>query len=110
MVKKGAYKIAAQLFEKVLKLRPGFEITECNIAYSKLMQDQLFEAKAIIDKILTNNADCTYAYIHRAIYYLKMNNREMAEADIEKAKTIDNNVMTMDYEAELAKLSESVQL
>jgi len=110
MIKKGAHKVAAQLFDKALKLRPGFEMAICNSAYSKILQGELAEGKDIIDRILASRPDSAEAYFYLAIYYLKLNKRDLAEASLAKAKELDSTLLTGDYEEELEKLSESVQL
>lgn len=110
MVKKSAHEVAEKIFNKVLKLSPGFPMTLCNVAYSNLMQERIADAKAIIDKLLQDYPEYAEAYLYRAIYYLKLNKPELAAEDIAKAKELDNKIITVDYDEELEKLSQTARV
>lgn len=110
MIKKGAHKVAGQLFDKALKLQPGFEMAVCNSAYSKILHGELGECKHIIDRVLASRPDSAGAYFYLIIYYLKLNERSLAEASLAKAKELDSTLLTGDYDEELEKLSQTVSL
>jgi Tfp pilus assembly protein PilF len=107
MVKKGAHKVAAQILQKAIKLKPGFVYPYCNLAYSQFLQNDLGEGKQYLYKALQINNKSAYVHVVQAIYYLRMNKREEADASIAHALDIDPAIELNDYNEELEKYTEN---
>ena len=62
LVEKGAHLVALRALEKAIKLKPDFNHAYSILGYSKILQGDLEEGKALIDKSIALNTNEAYAY------------------------------------------------
>ncbi|MBS1532702.1 MAG: tetratricopeptide repeat protein [Bacteroidetes bacterium] len=97
LIEKGAHKVAAQVLEKAIKLKPMFDYPYATLGYSKLLQGDLEEGKKLIKQCMDINPNNAYAYRGLGIYYLKLNDSEKAAVHFNKALELDSGIDLSPY-------------
>jgi len=103
LIEKGAHKVAGQILEKAIRLKPMFDHPYATLAYSKLLQDDLEAGKRLLKQCLDINPQNAYAYKSLGIYYLKINDKEKATVNFNKALEWDSHI-------DLSPFSEGLEL
>jgi tetratricopeptide (TPR) repeat protein len=101
LVEKGAHKVAAQILEKAIRLKPGFDYPYATFGYSKILQDDLEEGRRLIKQCLDINPENPFAYKALGVNYLKLNNIEQAKVNFNKALELDQYIDLGSYAGEL---------
>ena len=108
LVEKGAHQVAKRALDRAIKLKPGFPQPYANLAYSKIIQDELKEGKRLIDTCLELNENIADAYKALGLYYLKLKDKPKATANFEKAAALDDTIDLTVHLEELASLQEQI--
>ena len=72
-------------FDQAIQLDPDYAMAYCNLGYTYANMDQIDRAIANFDQALLIDPKLIVAYVGRAASYLKLNDRQIACADVKKA-------------------------
>ncbi|MCC8409982.1 hypothetical protein LJ707_13675 [Mucilaginibacter sp. UR6-1] len=103
MIIAGQYTLADKKLLKLISDMPDDFNPYGYLGYSKIMQNELEEGKALIDKCFEYGGDDN-AYMYKAlgIYYMKIDDLTKARENFDKAKKLDSWVDVDDYITQLS--------
>ncbi|RVU02415.1 tetratricopeptide repeat protein [Mucilaginibacter limnophilus] len=86
------YKEAEKYLKFAIDIQPDFWSAYAILGYCKILQNQLDEGKALIEKSISMDTMYSYAYKALGLYYIKTGDTLEAKKQLDKAREIDNTI------------------
>jgi len=89
---KGDFAESEGLLKKAIGVDPEFATTYNSLGFLRILTNDLEVGKQLVEKCLELEPENAYAYKHLGIYFLKIQNREAALENFDRALALDDTI------------------
>lgn len=101
---KGDFVESEELLKKAMGVDPEFATTYNSLGFLRILTNDLEVGKQLVEKCLELEPENAYAYKHLGIYFLKIQNREAALENFDRALALDDTIDLRPFKQEAEAL------